>query len=191
MRKIYILAVGLTLSTSVLSNEWTMQNPPRGYLRDAESIRNQGGVGNYLFRYTKEKKEVTQAAKMPEQQMMSEDEITYEQSSADRSKTEDRLYFSTNSTKLKMAEKKKFDKISEELKNDADKKAFIYGYADRTGSPEHNETLSQKRAQAVYEELKSRGVSTSQLHWEGRGVADSDASKETLAEDRRVEIELE
>lgn len=188
MRKIFIVAVGLSLSTSAFSADYIMHHPPSGLLRDADSVRNQGGVGNYLFRYTKEKKEAV--AQAPEK-MMTEDEISYEQSSADRSTTEDRLYFSPGSTALKMTEKKKFDKISEELKSDADKKAYIYGYADRTGNPKYNETLSQKRAQVVYEELKNRGVSTSQLHWEGRGVADTDADKETLAEDRRVEIELE
>jgi len=189
MRKIFIVAVGLSLSTSAFSADYIMHHPPSGYLRDADSVQKQGGVGNYLFRYTKAKQEPV-TAQAPEK-MMTEDEITYEQSAADRSKTEDRLYFSPNSTKLKMTEKKKFDKISEELKSDADKKAYIYGYADRTGNPEYNETLSQKRAQAVYEELKNRGVATSQLHWEGRGIADADADPETLAEDRRVDIELE
>lgn len=192
--KIYLtLAACLILTPSAFSSDFTLQHPEGGLFQDAESTRKLGGVGNYIFRYSKEK--IGTATALMPREIFTEDEISYEQSSTDRSTAEqDRLFFNLNSSELKPSGVKKVEKLSETLKKDPDKKAYIYGYADNLGTPEYNETLSQKRARAVYEELQKRGVLASQLQWEGRGsVGSPDTSMATNGnpDDRRVEVDIE
>lgn len=76
----------------------------------------------------------------------------------------------------------------------------VYGYTDRLGSDEYNLELSQKRADAVADEMRNEGLTDQIINVEGRGKADpvtgdqcdgiTNRSKlvECLAPDRRVEI---
>lgn len=77
----------------------------------------------------------------------------------------------------------------------------VYGYTDRIGSDAYNKTLSEKRANAVANELKVNGLNDNQIKAvEGRGKANPvtgnkcdtvkgrNAVIDCLAPDRRVEV---
>jgi outer membrane protein OmpA-like peptidoglycan-associated protein len=69
----------------------------------------------------------------------------------------------------------------------------IVGYTDNTGSPQHNQVLSERRAGAVQNYLLGRGVIPQRLTAYGRGEADPIASNATEAGrqlNRRVEITI-
>jgi outer membrane protein OmpA-like peptidoglycan-associated protein len=70
-------------------------------------------------------------------------------------------------------------------------KIRIEGHTDNTGSAAHNQTLSEKRAAAVYGSLLAKGIAQSRLQSAGFGaskpIADN-ATEEGKAKNRRVEI---
>ena len=67
----------------------------------------------------------------------------------------------------------------------------ITGHTDSTGSREHNQTLSERRARSVADYLATREVSPSREYVEGQGldypIADN-ATPEGRAQNRRVEL---
>lgn len=69
----------------------------------------------------------------------------------------------------------------------------IYGHTDSTGADAYNQTLSERRAQAVASYLSSRGVKPERMATRGFGESQPKASNTTEAgrsENRRVEILL-
>jgi outer membrane protein OmpA-like peptidoglycan-associated protein len=69
----------------------------------------------------------------------------------------------------------------------------VYGHTDNTGSDEHNQDLSQRRAVAVATVLANQGVDQRRFFIEGRGEEDpiaSNASESGRSQNRRVEIQL-
>ena len=74
----------------------------------------------------------------------------------------------------------------------------VKGYTDRIGSEAYNQTLSEKRAQAVADQLQAAGVAPEQLTVTGMGEADPVSTGceglrgnkliDCLAPDRRVEL---
>jgi outer membrane protein OmpA-like peptidoglycan-associated protein len=67
----------------------------------------------------------------------------------------------------------------------------VEGYTDSTGQAKTNEALSEARAKAVYDFLKSQGVAESRLAYQGLGPANPVADNATAdgrAKNRRVEI---
>jgi outer membrane protein OmpA-like peptidoglycan-associated protein len=70
----------------------------------------------------------------------------------------------------------------------------VAGHTDSTGSAEHNQALSERRASTVAIYLQGRGVATERLaavgYGENRPVADNNTA-EGRAKNRRVEITLE
>ncbi|MBC7387500.1 MAG: OmpA family protein [Cryobacterium sp.] len=162
----------------------TQEARENGYLRDAETTKANGGVGNYLFRYSKD----------PVKTVSAVDEFSYSsQSSAVRGddKTDEKLYFKRDSSDLSDNGRGKIETLATELKNAPSKTVNVEGYADATGTEGYNQGLSERRAQAVVHELRNRGVSTAQLRWQGKGVQDPIGNNETEAgrtKNRRVEI---
>ena len=56
------------------------------------------------------------------------------------------------------------------MKANPDVKYVVNGYADKaTGSAKTNQTLSEKRAKAVYNALIKAGVNENQIEWRGLG----------------------
>jgi len=69
----------------------------------------------------------------------------------------------------------------------------IAGYTDSSGNPEHNVTLSQKRAEAVRDALIEDGVNPDMLVAKGYGSANPIASNDTPAgreKNRRIEYHI-
>ena len=67
----------------------------------------------------------------------------------------------------------------------------VEGYTDNTGTAATNQKLSEERARAVYDFLKSQGVAESRLAFQGLGPASPVADNTTAdgkAKNRRVEI---
>jgi outer membrane protein OmpA-like peptidoglycan-associated protein len=71
--------------------------------------------------------------------------------------------------------------------------ARIVAYTDSLGDVTVNQSLSDQRAQAVYDALASQGIAPARLQQQGAGAAEpvgSNATPEGRVENRRVEIEL-
>jgi outer membrane protein OmpA-like peptidoglycan-associated protein len=67
----------------------------------------------------------------------------------------------------------------------------VVGHTDSVGTPEHNQTLSDRRANAVGELLAKQGISRKRIKKEGRGEREPTASNDTVEgkrENRRVDI---
>lgn len=72
-------------------------------------------------------------------------------------------------------------------------RAVIVGHTDSTGTETYNQTLSERRAQAVAVQLVDLGVNQEQLEWRGAGESNSiadNATAEGRAQNRRVEVTI-
>jgi OOP family OmpA-OmpF porin len=102
------------------------------------------------------------------------------------------ILFDVDKIDIKPDSAKTLDEVASLLKIDRSLKLEIAGHTDNTGSAEHNQKLSEGRAQAVVDELvKKYGIDAARLTAKGYGdtkpVApnDNDANK---AKNRRVEL---
>ena len=70
----------------------------------------------------------------------------------------------------------------------------VYGHTDSTGSDQHNQTLSERRASSVSQFLQSQGVQAGRLSTFGYGEKYPVVSNDSSAgrqQNRRVELELQ
>ena len=80
------------------------------------------------------------------------------------------VFFAINSSKIRTAEEQKIEKLAEFMKNHADCKVTICGYADKqTGNAEINERLSKERAEAVAAMLKDKGIDSQRITVDHKG----------------------
>jgi outer membrane protein OmpA-like peptidoglycan-associated protein len=79
------------------------------------------------------------------------------------------------------------DKLAKILAENLNVKIQIYAYTDKVGSAEFNQTLSAKRAKAIYDYLVSKGIDKSRLSYQGKGISTKYSSD---AENRRAEFIL-
>ena len=81
------------------------------------------------------------------------------------------LFFNFDSAKLLDRAKASMQILQEVIKAAPKDQVFtIVGHADaKTGSPEYNQKLSERRAKAVYDYLVEQGVNPNQLTWKGVG----------------------
>ena len=101
----------------------------------------------------------------------------------------DRVYFETNSAKLKAESSDTLDKVAESLKANPDVHVQVAGHTDNTGSAAYNLKLSDKRAKSVMDYLISKGVPASQLSEKGYGLTEPVGDNKTAegrAKNRRV-----
>lgn len=69
----------------------------------------------------------------------------------------------------------------------------VHGHTDSTGSAEYNQELSERRARAVVDALRGRGIMSERLYWRGHGETAPVASNDTPAgreRNRRVELRV-
>jgi OmpA-OmpF porin, OOP family len=101
------------------------------------------------------------------------------------------VLFDTNAATLKPGAALTIDRLANFLESNTDTRILIEGHTDSTGSDAYNEELSRRRAQAVANDLESRGVDSTRLKVIGRGegypVADN-SSAAGRQQNRRVEI---
>ena len=104
------------------------------------------------------------------------------------------IFFATGSSKLLPKSSKSLNEVAKILKEDANLKLDIEGHTDNTGKPEKNQTLSESRAKAVLDYLKTKGgVDENRLASAGYGDTKPIASNKTpkgKAQNRRVELKL-
>ncbi len=101
------------------------------------------------------------------------------------------VLFDFNKYTLKPEARERLAKISGIVLAYPDLKLEIEGYTDAIGSDEYNQTLSDKRAEAVRDFLVSNGVSMNNVAARGMGKADPVADNSTAAGrqlNRRVEM---
>ena len=108
-----------------------------------------------------------------------------------------RLYginFDYDSDVIRVESKPTLDKIAAMLKSEQDMQLIIEGHTDSDGTTEHNQVLSQKRAESVKSYLVNSGISSSRLFTEGYGESTPVAPNTTAtgkAQNRRVELVVE
>jgi outer membrane protein OmpA-like peptidoglycan-associated protein len=103
--------------------------------------------------------------------------------------TLERVYFETDSAKLKPESAETLDKVAASLKDFPDVKIQVAGHTDNTGSAAHNMKLSDARASSVMNYLIGKGVNPAMLSEKGYGKNEPIADNKTAegrAQNRRV-----
>lgn len=103
----------------------------------------------------------------------------------------DNVYFAKKSPELDTKTKKQLDIFIAYVKQHKEVQAVISGHADETGGVEFNKKLSEARAQAVYDYLKTNGVPVERIEIRSFGDAKpvgDNTTEEGKALNRRVEI---
>jgi outer membrane protein OmpA-like peptidoglycan-associated protein len=101
------------------------------------------------------------------------------------------ILFATGKSDLSSAAISSLQNFATSLQNNPLTNVQIFGHTDNTGSRETNEKLSLARAQAVANNLTSRGVSSTRLAMKGLAYDDPIADNNTAAgraKNRRVEV---
>jgi outer membrane protein OmpA-like peptidoglycan-associated protein len=102
-----------------------------------------------------------------------------------------KIFFETNSDKLKVASLVQLDELALILKKYENANLSIDGYTDSQGADDYNLTLSQKRTDAVKTYLMAKGIMESRLAGIGYGETLPIADNKTAigrAKNRRVEL---
>ena len=103
------------------------------------------------------------------------------------------VLFDTNKSQLKAGGIRSLEKLAAFFKEYPERKALIEGFTDSTGSEDHNQQLSEQRANAVRTALVDMGIGSERLSTRGYGESFPVASNDTAAGrqlNRRVEIIL-
>lgn len=101
------------------------------------------------------------------------------------------VHFETNKATLTPDAQNTLDKAADAMKSNPNAHLRLEGYTDSTGTDPHNLTLSQQRAIAVADYLKSKGIDGARLTGNGFGPDNPAATNDTSAgkaDNRRVEL---
>jgi chitinase len=101
------------------------------------------------------------------------------------------VYFASGKTELLSDSYAQLDEVAAGLIDNPDVVVEISGHTDNVGKPAANLKLSQGRAAAVVDYLKSKGVDTKQLQTKGYGANKPVSSNKTesgRAQNRRIEM---
>jgi len=99
--------------------------------------------------------------------------------------------FDTNKAVIKRGYASKIDKVVDVLKKNPDIKIEVQGHTDNIASEEYNQTLSEKRADAVRDYILHKGIAANRVSKKGFGLTKPIASnntKEGRAKNRRVQL---
>ena len=99
------------------------------------------------------------------------------------------VYFDVNKSQIQEGSLNSVNYLKQFLMDNPTMSADIIGYADETGKPESNKTLSQRRAKRVYDMLIAAGISPSRLSYFGGGE-DTSVAKAARQFARRVVFKL-
>ena len=101
--------------------------------------------------------------------------------------------FATDSAVLMPTAKLRLDQFLRANQNASFQRITIIGYTDSTGTPLHNQNLSEARAASAMQYLREHGLRANEYSAEGRGSQDAIASNSTAegrAKNRRVEVQI-
>jgi outer membrane protein OmpA-like peptidoglycan-associated protein len=87
--------------------------------------------------------------------------------------------FATGTAKLPANAMPKIDELATTLKNNPEQQVMIEGHADNVGSPDYNDALAMKRAEAVRKALVSRGIAPSRIALRSHGEQNPLANNDT------------
>lgn len=99
--------------------------------------------------------------------------------------------FDVNSAEIKFNARATYEKIAGVLKSYDKTIIHVVGHTDSDGTDQYNQSLSERRADAVATLLASNGVPTARVRTEGRGEREPIASNSTAdgkRRNRRVDI---
>lgn len=101
-----------------------------------------------------------------------------------------KIFFAFDSDRLSERDRALLDPVAEQLKKDANKSVYVFGYADWRGTDEYNDRLSKRRNQAIMDYLGSLGVKAERLHGIALGnrYATPNLSKPDGLRDRRCDV---
>lgn len=105
-----------------------------------------------------------------------------------------KIFFETNSDKLKVASLVQLDELAEILKRYEGANLIIEGHTDSQGEDAYNLTLSQKRTESVKTYLMGKGIMESRLTATGFGETkpiDDNKTSAGRAKNRRVELKTQ
>ncbi|MFT5723118.1 MAG: outer membrane protein OmpA-like peptidoglycan-associated protein [Bacteroidia bacterium] len=103
------------------------------------------------------------------------------------------VLFEVDKSELKPESHVELDQLVDYLNRNATLYIEIGGHTDNTGSESRNTTLSQQRAQSVYNYLVSKGIAAERLTFKGYGSSQPVATNETTegrTQNRRTEIKI-
>jgi outer membrane protein OmpA-like peptidoglycan-associated protein len=101
--------------------------------------------------------------------------------------------FTTDSAVLMPTAKVRLDQFLRANQNASFQRITIIGYTDSTGTPLHNQNLSEARAASAMQYLREHGLRANEYIAEGRGSQDAVASNSTAkgrVKNRRVEVQI-
>jgi outer membrane protein OmpA-like peptidoglycan-associated protein len=110
-----------------------------------------------------------------------------------RSAVLNNLFFDSNQAVLKPRSRTELDRLVEFLRQDANLRVEVAGHTDNVGTPAANLSLSQRRAQAVFDYLTKHGVPATRLRAKGYGETKPLAANDTeahRAQNRRIELRI-
>lgn len=93
--------------------------------------------------------------------------------------------FAVDSDQIKPAFQPALDRVASVMSNYDSTVIHVIGHTDSTGSEDHNQRLSERRANSVSGYLSARGISRDRLYASGRGESEPRASNDT-EEGRRL-----
>lgn len=103
------------------------------------------------------------------------------------------IYFEIDSYELLSKSISELEQAFNFLNNNKQVQVEIAGHTDASGTSAYNQELSEKRAQAVYDYLLSKGISKDQISFKGYGaefpVSTTQSSSE-YSKDRRIEFRI-
>ncbi|MBC7405168.1 MAG: OmpA family protein [Cytophaga sp.] len=103
------------------------------------------------------------------------------------------VLFGTDQARLNPEGIRTTQKLADVLQQNPQRTVLIEGFTDSTGSAEHNQDLSERRASAVRSALQLAGVNRDRIAIRGYGISYPIAANDTAANrqlNRRVEIVL-
>lgn len=103
------------------------------------------------------------------------------------------IFFDVGKATLRKESNAELDRLVQLMKDVPNLKIEISGHTDNTGSASLNDKLSQERAEAVVNYLKSKGVAANRMTAKGYGSSKPIASNATASgrqENRRTEFEI-
>lgn len=157
-----------------------------GLMRDHEYVKQNCGVGSYLFRHDVS---CTKPAAMTDEMRESRSAARTRAFETQPIEMEESVFFRNNESQVKTGHQSHLDELATYLKKHPNSRVTLSGFADATGSTPYNERLASKRAREVRNYLISANVPRSQISIITPSQAVSDIPNNPA--DRKVELLVE